>query len=399
LPPKANRRLESEVPCKRQHTQPVPVRNWLQERQRFTVQVELVDPEATSQAAQGINLHSVGTLELPPGVERDYKFSVYSYREGAALVRVTFTNSETGEFIIVDVALKFTAPESLGTIPLEAACRQLASHKFSVANPLDRTAHFSSTSAHADIRFSPDKVEVAPRSEQTISLLYRPVEEGVGETEVMLRSEELGVYPYTVRWQATPAALDRTLVLKAPLGSSVVENFTFVHYARQQVTYVARVEAAPSHKGPSDNFHVEAQELKPPPAGDEGTEVVVGVRFQPSMLGECRALLVVSGAGGGEFKALLTGYAQPPQPKGPITIANGKQGVVEFRNPFDKTTEFSLQIDNAYFTVATRTQTIDPYKTVQIAINFKSDRVQGGRLIVSSTSVSTPWIFFLRGEL
>ncbi|CAJ1367806.1 unnamed protein product [Effrenium voratum] len=133
-------------------------------------------------------------------------------------------------------------------------------------------------------------------------------------------------------------------------------------------------------------------------AGAEPTPAEVGVRFQPSMLGECRALLVISGPGGGEYKALLTGFAQPPQPQGPITIMNGKQGVVEFRNPFDKATDFSLQVDNPTFMVPMRTQRIDPQKSVNISVNFKSDRPQGGRLIISCDKVSTPWIFFLKGE-
>ena len=33
----------------------------------------------------------------------------------------------------------------------------------------------------------------------------------------------------------------------------------------------------------------------------------------------------------------------PASCQGPITMMNGKQGVVEFRNPFDKPTDFSLQ--------------------------------------------------------
>ncbi|CAJ1398933.1 unnamed protein product [Effrenium voratum] len=182
------------------------------------------------------------------------------------------------------------------------------------------------------------------------------------------------------------------------LGGSVVESFKFLHYAKDLVKYKARVEAAPGQKGGSADFFLESSEVAANGAGAEPTPAEVGVRFQPSMLGECRALLVISGPGGGEYKALLTGFAQPPQPQGPITIMNGKQGVVEFRNPFDKATDFSLQVDNPTFMVPMRTQRIDPQKSVNISVNFKSDRPQGGRLIISCDKVSTPWIFFLKGE-
>jgi len=400
LPPKVGNRLEAQVPCKKKHTQAVPVRNWLHERQRFNVTVELVEPEPGTAQAQGINLQGVGTLDLPPALEREYRFSVYAYHEGTALVRVNLTSQETGEFMTIEVQLQFYAAESLATINLEAACRQLTRHKIAVANPLMQAARFTGTASESFLRFSPETLEVPPRSEKTIELLFRPLEEGDGEAEVMLKSEELGTYPYTVSWRASPAGLERALVLKAPLGGSVVEKFKFMHYAKESVSYHAQVEAAPGHKGPSIDFLLESSEVTAPGCTNgEPQSVELGVRFQPSMLGECRGFLVISGAGGGEYKALLTGFAQPPQPQGPITIGNGKQGVVEFRNPFDKPTDFSLQVDNPAFMVPMRTQRIDPQKSVQISVNFKSEKPQGGRLIISCDKVSTPWIFFLKGEL
>eukprot|EP00930_Biecheleria_cincta_P015308 TRINITY_DN12810_c0_g1_i1.p1 TRINITY_DN12810_c0_g1~~TRINITY_DN12810_c0_g1_i1.p1 ORF type:complete len:5041 (+),score=1000.88 TRINITY_DN12810_c0_g1_i1:126-15248(+) len=397
LPPKAAARLQSRVPCKKKHTQNVPVRNWLHERQRFQVSLELVQPEPDSAQAQGINLQGVGTLDLPPGLEREYRFSIYAYHEGSAIVRVNLTSQETGEFMNIEVALEFYAAESLATIRLEAACRQLVKHKIAVANPLMQPARFTGTASESFLRFSPETLEVPPRSEKTIELLFRPLEEGEDEAEVSLKSDELGTYPYTVSWKASPAGLDKALVLKAPLGGSVVENFKFMHYAREPVTYHAKVEAAPGHKGPSIDFLLESSQINAAACTEGPQPVELPVRFQPSTLGECRGLLVISGAGGGEYKALLTGFAQPPQPQGPITIDNGKQGVVEFRNPFDKPTDFSLQVDNPAFMVPMRTQRIDPQKAVQISVNFKSEKVQGGRLIISCDKVSTPWIFFLKG--
>jgi len=278
----------------------------------------------------------------------------------------------------------------------------MARHKIAVANPLDTPARFTGSCSHPYIRFSPDPLEVPPRGEKTIDLLFRPVEDGQGDAEAMLKSDELGTYPYSVAWKATPADLEKTMVLKAPLGGSAVERFKFSNYAKTPVTYTARIEAAPGYRGDvTKDVVLEAKDVKADACefGAAPTPVELGVRFQPSALGECRALLTVTGPGGGEYKALLTGYAQPPQPQGPITILNGKQGMVEFRNPFDKPTEFSMQVDNPCFVVPQRVQKIDTQKVVQIMVNFKSDRVQNGRLIISCETVSTPWVFFLKGEL
>ncbi|CAJ1398932.1 unnamed protein product [Effrenium voratum] len=187
--------------------------------QRFNVTVELVSPEPGTAQAQGISLQGVGTLDLPPGLEREYRFSVYAYHEGTALVRVNLTSQETGEFMNIEVKLEFYAAESLATIKLEAACRQVVRHKIAVANPLREPARFTGTASLPFFRFSPETLEVPPRGEKTMEIIYRPLEEGEGEAEVMLKSQELGTYPYTVSWRATPAGLERALVLKAPPGT------------------------------------------------------------------------------------------------------------------------------------------------------------------------------------
>jgi len=316
-------------------------------------------------------------------------------------VRVTLVSRETGEFVAIDVSLQFYAAESLATIHMEAACRQLMRHKIAIANPLDVPATFRGHSTNSDIHFSHDALEIPGHTERTIELLFRPVQEGRDTADITLKSDELGTYPYTVDWVASPAGLDRTLVMKAPLGSSVVEDYKFTHYAKTEVVYSATIEAVPGHKGPIGDFQIEpGQDLKRGPAEKDGTEVGLSLRFRPSTLGEARAMLVVKGAGGGEYKTLVTGFAQPPQPQGPIVVPNGKgEGKVDFRNPFDKPTNFKFQIDNPCFTVAQREKMMDPGETMNISVFFKSEKVQGGRLIISTDKVSTPWIYFLKGEM
>jgi hydrocephalus-inducing protein len=400
--PKCDQKIEARAPCKKQHVQKVPVKNWLQERQRFDATVELVDPAPGSREAQGFSINAVGTLELPAGIERDYKFNIYAYQEGTAQVKVTLVSRETGEFVVVHASIQFYAAESLSTIHMEAACRQLALHKIAIANPLDVVAKFKGNSTNTDIHFSHDLLEIPPKTERTIQLMFRPVEEGRGSADITLKSDELGVYPYTVNWVASAAGLDRTLVMKAPLGGSVVENYKFTHYAKQEVTYSAKLEVAPGQKGPIGDFEIEAgQDLKRGAADKDGTEVSLAVRFRPSTLGECRAMLVVTGPGGGEYKAILTGFAQPPQPQGPIIVTSGKGDTkVEFRNPFDKPTVFKFQVDNPCFQVAGASEKeLAKGAVEQVSVTFKADRVQGGRLIISTEKVSTPWIFFLKGEL
>jgi len=137
------------------------------------------------------------------------------------------------------------------------------------------------------------------------------------------------------------------------------------------------------------------------PACPDGQSVTceMEVTYQPSALGESRALLVVSGPGGGEYRALLTGYAQPPQPQGPFPIQNGKSAEIKFRNPFTEAATFLVQVDNAAFEPTRKELSLQRQAVESVIVGFKSPKPVGGRLIISCEKVSTPWIFFLKGEV
>jgi len=213
-----------------------------------------------------------------------------------------------------------------------------------------------------------------------------------------LSSAELGDYPYTVKHETTPAGLEKTIVFKAPLGSTdTVQTFRFLHYARKPAQYTPSMEPAPGHKSVTSDFIVESKTIQAGAASEDGVEVTVEIRFQPSALGETRGLLVLSSPEGGDYKALLVGYAQPPQPQGPVDVQKGKDGKIEFNNPFDESVEFSVQVDNPSFVLSQRSFKLDAKKSQPIAVQFKGDKPQGGRLIISAPKVSTPWIYFLKG--
>merc|ERR1719171_1609396 len=191
---------------------------------------------------------------------------------------------------------------------------------------------------------------------------------------------------------------------EAPLGRDVLKTFRFLHYARKPANYSAKIDFAPGHKGPIGDFTVESKEISAKTGagpGDEGVEVTCTVQFQPSVLQEIRALLVLSSPEGGDYKVLLVGYTQPPQPQGPVVVQADKGAPIEFRNPFDAATEFSFQVDNPSFSTGSRSARIDPKKSISIQVAFKPDnsKEQGGRLIVTAPQLSTPWIFFLKGVM
>jgi len=268
-------------------------------------------------------------------------------------------------------------------------------------NPLSTQVTFRCETSHPDIiRFSKSQFIAHPHSEASVDVLFRPVLPGQGEATVHISCTELGDYPYAVHYEATPAALERSIMFKAPLGTvDKVQSFKFLHYARKPATYVARIEPAPGHAVGCNDFVVESKDIRAAASTGEGIEMSVDIRFQPSCLGEIRALLALSSPEGGDYKVMLEAVASAPQPQGPVVIQNGKQGSIEFHNPFETAVTFTVQVDHTSFMVANRTLNIEPKKSQAITVQFKAEKPQTARMMVTAQKFATPWVFLLKGTM
>jgi len=164
------------------------------------------------------------------------------------------------------------------------------------------------------------------------------------------------------------------MTFKTPLGTDLVQKFKFTHYLKKQIPYTIRVERigqgaksviqtkekekAGKDKGviPAD-FIPEVQTITVPAVTSyEGIDQEIGIRFEPSILGESRGILIISSPEGGEYQCLLIGTATPPVPKGPIKIG-AKSATVEFKNPFFEPQQFTIRLDNPSFTTTAKTIT------------------------------------------
>lgn len=99
------------------------------------------------------------------------------------------------------------------------------------------------------------------------------------------------------------------------------------------------------------DFAVEQATIAAPPAESyDGSEISLNVRFEPSLLGEAVALLIITSPDGGEYNCMLHGISSAPQPKGPYKIGGAKPPPIDFKNPFFDPCEFTIRIDNPSFT-------------------------------------------------
>lgn len=110
------------------------------------------------------------------------------------------------------------------------------------------------------------------------------------------------------------------MIFKASLGSEITQSFKFLNFCKKATIYACRVEkiGAKLNQPPPDpkakllpvlvDFSVEVPTITAPPAeSQDGSELSVNLRFEPSLLGESLALLIVSSVDGGEYTCLLNG--------------------------------------------------------------------------------------------
>ncbi len=197
------------------------------------------------------------------------------------------------------------------------------------------------------------------------------------------------------------------MVFKTPIGTDLVQKFKFTHFLKKQVPYTVRVERlgpgakvviAPP-KDPKEkptgkekaaipaDFIPDVQTITVPAATSyEGIDQEIGIKFEPSTLGESRGILVITSPEGGEYQCLLIGTASPAVPKGPIKIGP-KSVSVEFKNPFFEPAQFTIRLDNPCFTTTAKTITpADAKKVINVPITFKPvpGYLPTGRLIIQA---------------
>lgn len=155
----------------------------------------------------------------------------------------------------------------------------------------------------------------------------------------------------------------------------------------------------------NNDFHTE-KTVAAAPGAPGGTEVALDVTFEPSKLGEQRALLTISSPQGGEYVFPLFGTCVPPKPQGPYVVKAGSTTSIPFRNVFHQQTAFTFQVDNPAFHLTKQSENIKHRKEYKIVVGFDgndSGTKAGvmGKLIItcpkSAGGQNIQWVYYLKG--
>jgi hydrocephalus-inducing protein len=391
--------VEAEVPARQPGSVRVKVANWLNKRQRFKVSVEIegADPEKPDPT---VSLKGPDYFDCPASAEREYKLGFFAHKEGQTKAKVTFTNEDTKEFAHYDVTVTATAADVQGTLRLHGACRQKASAKVKVVNPLPEPVVFTAKCDHACVTV-PETLEVPANGSAQCEISYRPtIVEPETELPFVLSSAELGNITHNVKLSSAPAPPERGVSFVVPLGQKETKAFKFTHYdePESQMEYTCEFQ-----NGGTDGQFACAPTHVAHGAGDDGMEQNLEIAFEPTKIGShYRDVLVVKSESGHEYVCPVTAKCVPPKPRGPFKLS-GSGGSVPFKNVFDAETEFTMTTDNPWF-VVDRVAVVGAKTESQVAVKYGApegweegkDAPTTGKLLVTCKGSPAPWVYYLK---
>jgi len=401
-PPKALDNIKEKAIAKKQKFISIPIKNWLNEIQRFNVSWKLDDNTDPAIFIRGANTFDVGASSV-----KEYKLNFLAYKEGTTKFTLTFKNDASGEYCFFEVNIEVAAPDPLGNIELISVVRESVTKIITIENPLSTAVTIDRNQFTIDSDFvfiTPETLTISPQREGAIELNFRPLIIEEKEAVLTLENPDLGTFTYNLMLKGLKSTIQRSMHFKASLGAELIQAFRFTHFVKANTTYTVKIEKISetgAQGGAATDFRSE-QNTIPAPVADSmtGIDLSVNVVFTPNNIGESRAILIITNPDGIEYTCLLYGHGTAPQPQ-PITkIQHGKTAPINFKNPFVEKCEFTIRFDNPCFSLANKLPgPIDAGKSIDLQVKFEFNEKQSstGRMMISTKELP-PWIYYLHGE-
>lgn len=421
-PPDCSGRVEVETPAKKATTVTFKVQNWLGEKQKLNVTIDIQNKPSPATFVVAANVTEVG-----PNGTKEFPVRFISFVEGASKAIITFTNPETREYSFYELVARATMSEVLETFNVEAPVRQVARAIITVENPLfteNVAISMGSLAKPAEWWTCDSKYmrvnELSPLSgnrEGTFEVEFRPLvvthnnSGNLTEHLVTIITQELGTFKYKICARATAPLLKQILRFSAPLGTVHREDFLFRAFNTVKTDYQCLVQKP-------DIFSVQkvcSVEAVTQPW--EGDEVRLAVQYEPTEIGEIEDTLVVGSTDYGSYQCQLLGTCTAPMPQGPFFLDQGAvPKEISFRNCFSMQCVWSLSVDCTAFRIVQPTSfnnisinaktefkvsvTFEPNEN-QIASALAAGSIITGKLFITClTKPSVPsWVYYLQGKV
>eukprot|EP01135_Chromosphaera_perkinsii_P007876 Nk52_evm68s1020 gene=Nk52_evmTU68s1020 len=386
--PKPIATISREVPSKTSYTEMLTVTNWLKTPQRFRVSIETPKPDPS------LILKGLDYIDVPGLMRREYKLNFYSYKEGLYSCKVTCKNEQTQEYIYYNVNFKALPPGIMSTLELSTPVRQTLVQHITIENHLPTPVTHTVQGNVPEVTV-PHTFITPAHGEGSCPVEFMPLRVGETTGRVTITSAELGIYQYDLKLVATPAAPERSLHFKCPIGASQIQTFRFNSFLKQRGEYTCKID--------NPDFIVD-KSIAVAAGTSSPTEVGLDIQYEPSKLGVSRSTLYVSSPTGGEYSCPLFGHCGSSKPQGPVSVRAGSASSISFKNVFSQATTFYFSVDNPAFVVKDK-ENIQSKKVLQVSVTYKPGQgksAKTGKLVVSSSQYPSKdditWVYYLKGS-
>jgi len=137
-------------------------------------------------------------------------------------------------------------------------------------------------------------------------------------------------------------------------------------------------------------------ERSAPAAGPEGVEVEVEVTFDPDIIGECNAKILVTSPEGIEYTCILNGHGLASRPQGPL--GSRATTLLTSRTLSRIPKSFTVAVDNPAFKTITSLPDVSVRSGAPFSVSYSgsgSGAIQA-KLTVTSEGFP-PWLYYLKG--
>lgn len=394
--PKPAAKIQREVPCKTACVELVQVENWLKKAQRFRVTFDMVKPD---KADPSTSIKGNEYIDVPGNGKKEYKVNFLAHKEGVTILKLTFKNELTNEYVFYEMVFKAVRAASIGTIDLVTQVRVPVSYSIRLENPLLNSITFSATCTNISEILVANNVTISSKSHGDFNFEYLPLRSGESTAKLEITSAELGTSVYDLNLKAIAAPAEKPIYFKTWLGSSQCQVAKFFNFCKQKTDYVCKVS--------SPDFKVDKSVPAVSSTVPSGIEVSFDVTYEPTNLRDTKATLTLTSPIGGEYVIPLFGSCLPPKPQGPFVIKSGTTRPIEFKNVFSTPLNFSFAIDNPLFHVAKQNELIKAHQTHKIMVGFDGNDSPNKADVMAKLVVTAPksagvsnniqWVFYLKG--
>ena len=370
------------------------IQNWLYQTQRFKVIWD--KPE------QGIFIKGANTIDVSSNSSKEYKLSFKSLKETPYNFKITFQNVDTKEYVFYMINVTMTQAQALSTVELIGEIREIATGSFTINNPLNVDVAIPKEQIILEneyLTISPESISIPAESEVTVDVSFRPLIVGKTNTNIIIKSPELGELKYPIEIEGTNAPAKILQPIQASLGSEKIVQITFTHYLKKASTYTVKVEKYADNI-PFTDFVPEVANITVDPAKGGQPENTFNLKYEPSNVIESKGILKVSSPDGGEYQWIITGKASFPQAQGPFKIPSGKGLSLEFKNPLNEAVDVNVRFDNPNFSAGKVNNKLEAKKVMNVPIAYKvinNESGNTGRCIITINQLPS-WVYYLSAE-